>query len=355
MKERLAKLPRYLVFLPLILFVILLYGGILQRFVPALSVGGTKYTSAQFNYWYYESYLDYVDAHYDELDALGLDTSRPLDKQQREGGQTWEDYFRLQAEETLRQTEALLAVADEYGVSLEAEDLPEYALRLADADAECAASGIKLDDYVRSYYGYSVTAANYKKQLLRETGADAVRAAVTESLRPTQAEAAAYAAEHPELDDYFTADVRVIWFAPAADRFTGETGDTQLADMQARAALLMERWAADGGGETAFAGLAVRYSEHDSAPDGGKLDSVRKGDLPETLDSWLFDPTRQSGDTTVSATADGLWVVYYRGAGVSAAELSARQLLLDERVEAWLGEREESIPVKELFGMQIAM
>ena len=50
---------------------------------------------------YYESYLDYVDARYDELDALGLDTGRPLDKQTRENGQTWEDYFRIQAEETL--------------------------------------------------------------------------------------------------------------------------------------------------------------------------------------------------------------------------------------------------------------
>jgi hypothetical protein len=355
MKERLAKLPRYLVFLPLILFAILLYGGILQRFIPALSVGGTKYTSAQFNYWYYESYLNYVDEHYDELDALGLDTDRALDKQQREDGQTWEDYFRLQAEETLRQTEALLAQADEYGISLEAEDLPEYAQRLADADAECETSGIDLDDYVHSYYGYSVTAANYKKQLLRETGADAVRAAVTASLQPTQEEAAAYAAEHPELDDYSTADIRVIWFAAATDRFTGETGDTQLTDMQARAELLMERWAANGGDETAFADLAVRYSEHDSAADGGRLDSVCKGELPETLDSWLFDSARQSGDTTVSASADGLWVIYYCGADVSAAELSARQLLQDERVEAWLSEQEESIQVKELFGMQIAM
>lgn len=39
MSKRLAHLPRYLVFLPLILFVILLYGGILQRFIPAVSVG----------------------------------------------------------------------------------------------------------------------------------------------------------------------------------------------------------------------------------------------------------------------------------------------------------------------------
>lgn len=355
MENRLAHLPRYLVFLPLILFLILLYGGILQRFVPALSVGEAKYTSAQFNYWYYENYLDYVDAHYDELDALGLDTSRPLDKQTRENGQTWEDYFRIRAEEMLRQTEVLLSLADEYDVSLNAEDLPEYDQRLADADAECAESGVKLDDYVRSYYGYSVTAANYKKQLLREAGADAVRAAVTESLQPTQAESEAYAAEHPELDDYRTANIRVVWFAPAADRFTGETGDTQLDDMQARTDLLLERWSENGGDETAFANLAARYSEQDSALDGGRMDCVQKGTLPESLDSWLFDPIRESGDVTTSVTADGVWVVYYCSSGASAAVLTAQQLLLDERVEAYLGEQEQSIQVKELFGMRIAM
>ena len=355
MKKRLAHIPRYILFVPLIIFVILLYGGILQRFVPAVSVGTTKYTAAQFNYWYFEGYLDYVDTHYDELETLGLDTSRALDKQSMDENQTWEDYFRVLAEDRLQETEALLALADEYGISLTAEDLPEYSQRLAEADAECAESGSSLDDLVRSYYGYTMTVANYKNQLLRETGADAVLNAVTASLEPSQTDIEAYTASHPELDDYNTANIRLIWFSPATDRFTNETGDTQILDMLAKTQLLLERWNEAGGDEDAFAELARRYSEHESASNGGEIDGVLKGELCEELDDWLSSSERQSGDFTTNVTADGIWVVYYRGAGTSAAEIAARQALLDERVKAFLTEQKQSYSVKERFGMRIAM
>lgn len=355
MSKRLAHLPRYLVFLPLILFVILLYGGILQRFIPAVSVGEKKYTAAQFNYWYYEAYLSYVDEHYDELDDLGLDTGTALDKQSTATGQTWEDYFRVQAEHNLQETEALLALADTYNVSLKAEDLPEYAQRLASADAECTESGISLEDYVRSYYGYSVTVANYKKQLLKEVGADAVREAIEASLAPSDADAKAYVAGHKELDDYRTANIRVVWFPAATDRFTGETGDTQLADMQCRVELFLNRWKEQGGDASAFASMAERYSEHESAADGGQLNGVVKNELSTALEDWLFDSSRQEGDVTTAVTDEGSWIVYYCGQGESAAELSAKQILLEQNVEDYLTQQEENFPVKERFGMQIAM
>lgn len=355
MSKRLAHLPRYLVFLPLILFVILLYGGILQRFIPAVSVGEKKYTAAQFNYWYYEAYLSYVDEHYDELDDLGLDTGTALDKQSTATGQTWEDYFRVQAEHNLQETEVLLALADTYNVSLKAEDLPEYAQRLASADAECTESGISLEDYVRSYYGYSVTVANYKKQLLKEVGADAVREAIEASLAPSDADAKAYVAGHKELDDYRTANIRVVWFSAATDRFTGETGDTQLADMQCRVELFLNRWKEQGGDASAFASMAERYSEHESAADGGQLNGVVKNELSTALEDWLFDSSRQEGDVTTAVTDEGSWIVYYCGQGESAAELSAKQILLEQNVEDYLTQQEENFPVKERFGMQIAM
>jgi hypothetical protein len=355
MSKRLAQLPRYIIFLPLILFVILLYGGILQRFVPALSVGESKYSAAQFNYWYYESYLNYVDEHYDELDELGLDTNTALDKQQRESGQTWEDYFRVQAESKLQEVETLLSLADDYGVSLRADDLPEYAQRLADAEAECEESGIDLEDYVRSYYGYSVTVANYKKQLLRDVGADAVRKAIEDSLTPTEEDAVAYAAEHPDLEDYTTANIRVIWFSASTDRFTGEVGETQLSDMQSKVDLLLERWNQNGGDEAAFGEMAERYSEHESAASGGSLTGVEKGQLTDSLDTWLFDEERQAGDYTTSVTSDGVWVIYYCGAGDSKAVLTAKQLLLEQRTEDYLAPLEQNFSVKERFGMQIAM
>lgn len=355
MKNRLAHLPRYLIFVPLILFIALLYGGVLQRFVPALAVGETHYTAAQFNYWFYECYLTYVDEHYDELDELGLDTGKALDKQERDDGSTWEDFFRRRAEDRLQEVEALLLLADDYGVSLKADDLPEYSVRLASAQAECEESGITLDDFAHSYYGYSVTAKNYQSQLLREVGADAVLKAITTSLEPGEPEIAAYAENHSELDNYLTADVRVIFFAPVKDRFSGETEAAQLDDMEAKSQLLVERWISKGGDEIAFAEMAARYSEDDTAVDGGLKKCVTKGELPNVLEDWLFDSTRIAGDITTSVTTDGVWIVYYCGSGQDASLLSARQILLDESVEALLDEKEQELPLIERFGMQIAM
>lgn len=355
MKNQLRRLPVYIVVLPLIVFVTCLYGGVFQRFVPALAVGNGNYTAAEFNYWFYERYLSFVDEHYDELDSLGLSTKSALDRQQYADGETWEDYFRLDAEEELRRTDALLSLAGEYGVGLDADSLPGYAELMARTEAERQESGQTLEDYIHSYYGASVSVDIFEQQALRLTGAQAVEEAIKATLEPADSEISAYAAAHPETGDYLTADLLEVCCAPAKDRQTGQTGETQLADMKARLEQLQARWKEFGGDEAAFSRLAVSYSDGETAADGGLLKNLRKGTLPDALDRWTFDEPRNPGDVTSLVTEDGVWLVYYRSAGASVAWEDARQALIDEQYEALISEAVKDVSVRERFGMRIAM
>lgn len=79
--------------------------------------------------------------------------------------------------------------------------------------------------------------------------------------------------------------------------------------------------------EAAFKDLAHLYSQDEaSALDGGGYSRVKKGELPENLDAWCFDPERKSGDTTAIIDDNGVHILYFSGrleeAQVAAADES---------------------------------
>ena len=75
--------------------------------------------------------------------------------------------------------------------------------------------------------------------------------------------------------------------------------------------------------EAAFKDLAHLYSQDEaSALDGGGYNRVKKGELPENLDAWCFDPARQSGDTTAITDDNGVHILYFSGR-LEEAEVAA--------------------------------
>lgn len=349
--KKTSSFPMYFLILPLVIVITLIYGGLVQRILPAVEVDGETYSVPEFNYYYFTEYLDFTDENYDQLEALGLDTSRALDRQSCQGYDSWEDYFKTAALERMAEVSLLLEQAEANGYAFTESDLRPYQEELDGIDAHCASAGITFESYLQAYYEASMTEDVFLEQLERDVRASAYKQALMSGFEPGEDAVAQWLAANPISDDYYLANLDVIWFEAVDDRFSGEFGKTQKADMEAKAQLLLDMWQEEGETETVFFSLAERFSESDVIT----YDNMDRGVLPEELDDWCFDSARQPGDTTWAVSEDGTWVIYYRGAGTAASQAEAVSQLLAQSYKEWYQEHSQGCVIRERFGMALAM
>ena len=99
------------------------------------------------------------------------------------------------------------------------------------------------------------------------------------------------------LDETPSADVRVI--IPTEDK-TGEE--------------ILEEWKNGAATEDSFAELCKKYTQDTSAVEnGGLFEQVTKTGMTEELSNWIFDNSRQAGDTVAITVSDTTYVLYYIG------------------------------------------
>ena len=99
------------------------------------------------------------------------------------------------------------------------------------------------------------------------------------------------------LDETPSADVRVI--IPTEDK-TGEE--------------ILEEWKNGAATEDSFAELCKKYTQDTSAVEnGGLFEQVTKTGMTEELSNWIFDSSRQAGDTVAITVSDSTYVLYYIG------------------------------------------
>lgn len=114
-----------------------------------------------------------------------------------------------------------------------------------------------------------------------------------------------------------------------------------------QAQTLLDGWKRDRKtGEAAFAELAHKHSQDPlTALDGGVLRNLRQGQLIEPLDSWCFDPARQSGDTTIVRSDYGIHILYF-SASREQAQVEAEQQLRRQALGEILDEARRAYPVE---------
>lgn len=139
---------------------------------------------------------------------------------------------------------------------------------------------------------------------------------------------------------------------------TGEiTGDAALA-AQTEANALLDEWKADPT-EDNFAAMANEHSEDGGSNTvGGLYDNVVYGEVVPEIEDWLFDESRQPGDTEVvyvtSTNYSGAHVLYYVGEGEQYNISIAENLQKQEDYDAWMAEREADYEVDTKFAFRFA-
>lgn len=150
-------------------------------------------------------------------------------------------------------------------------------------------------------------------------------------------------------DDTPTVDVRHILISamPEDDKSTTDVDESKNAPTDAdyaaaekKAQELLDEWKNSGASVEEFAKLAETHSaDSGSSTNGGLYEDVYPGRMIETFNDWIFDESREAGDTglvkNTESTTKGWHIIYFAGQNEHAYwELLAREAMWAADVES---------------------
>lgn len=140
--------------------------------------------------------------------------------------------------------------------------------------------------------------------------------------------------EQRYLDETLSADVRVI--IPTEDK----TGDE-----------ILEEWKNGAATEDSFAELCKKYTQDTSAVEnGGLFEQVTKTGMTEELSSWIFDSSRQAGDTVAITVSDATYVLYYIGQDQPEWKINIKNTLVSQAMTQYIDDITADITVEDPKG-----
>lgn len=274
----------YIILVPVVLLIILLNSGYLQRFLPACTVGGQRYNVTQYNFYYFDYYNDFLETHADELDALGYDPQQSASKQSYDGIISWKEFFQREAEAMLSETAYYCDLAEAAGYVFSEEELSGVAERLAENAAAGAQYGINTANYYISYYGAGMNEDRYAQELTRKVKAQAYKAHLEAEYVPDEAALSDYLAAEGGTE-YEAVNLRLITLDALPDRATGEVGEAQLRALEEKLARLEYRYESG----VSFEELQAAFSTCAVGNAAGEVTAIRSAALPDVLTALLLD------------------------------------------------------------------
>ena len=144
----------------------------------------------------------------------------------------------------------------------------------------------------------------------------------------------AVAFEKRYLDETPSADVRVI--IPTEDK-TGEE--------------ILEEWKSGAATEDSFAELCKKYTQDTSAVEnGGLFEQVTKPGMTEELSNWIFDNSRQAGDTVAITVSDTTYVLYYIGQDQPEWKINIKNTLVSDTMSQHMQDITADVTVEDPKG-----
>ncbi len=298
----------------LIVVVILVNSTLFYTTTTAVEIGGTNYTTAEFNYFYYTAYYNFVNNYSDYLSYFGLDTSQPLGSQDYSDDQTWEDYFKEQALTSLEEITMFCDMAEDAGYTLSEEDQAQVEESIASLE-EAAASYeyTDIDLYCAAAYGRGSNLATVRAMIEKSVLASSYAEEFYYSnFTYTEEELEANYEENKDSYDYIT--YRSFFFSGAADEEAGIDEETAMETARTNA----EAMAADAVDDITFADLAYNYADEDSKSTYEDEDATESTATGASITSsysafaeWLLSDERQEFDVTTAQTTNGYYVVMF--------------------------------------------
>ena len=365
------------------LVIVLLNTNLLYRGTTAVTIGGEKYTNAEFQYYYYSELMSFQT---DNAAIVGMlfDTSTDLGKQDFDPdmaaalgmtlpesmgdgeGASWEDYFRAAALDNMREVTALYTAATAAGYTLSEDDAATIDETIASLETAAEAYGWKDGDaYASVIYGKGVKLDTVRKLMERASIASAYAEDQYDSYEYSSEELNEYYDEYADVFDtlsfeyYLVSAERVETTETVTDEETGEeteetteavTEETMAeAEENANAILDAFEFEPDSHSEQHHASFAEAITEVMGEEAGEPSDyTLTQGYyvsqyLNGELGDWVLDSARQPGDETIIESADNGYyaVVFYGRSDNDVDTVSFRHILIKAVDEDGDGEYSE--------------
>lgn len=345
----------WIVIFPAVMVLILLNMGLPQRFFKAVTVNGTGYSIAAFNYYFYDEYYSFVAEHEENLP---FSLKKNLKKQDYDENQSWQDYFHAQALDALYETAYLNQAASREGWKISESEQTQIDQKLKEKQQEitayCEKNNLSDEDkYYTQMYDAGMTKEEFFDQYTAQLKAEVYKKDLIDSLQISDEEIKQTAAKEETAQ---AVTVGVIRLKAANDRKTGKVTDRQLNNVKIRGENILKYWKhLDSRNEDAFTTMFQNWSAAaDTDQQDGIYRCVVKADLPDEIQSWCMDTSRKSGDITVITDEQGAWVVWYEKEDQGALEL-ARKDLEKEKYDSWLSAQADNAAGQEhMIAMVIA-
>ncbi|MBO4750774.1 MAG: hypothetical protein J5546_10690 [Lachnospiraceae bacterium] len=270
-----------------------------------ITVGDEKLTRVEFDYDYMTVVNNYISSYYQYLSWFGLDPSQDLSKQTYSGDRTWKDYFEEMTVDSIRESKALKADAQQAGFTYDVTE--EYNQILEQQKANAADSGITLKKYLQANFGSYATQQRIKPFIEEAIFVNAYHKKLSEDMTPSEAEVTAkYESDKRSYDSVDYRITQIDAQLPTepteladpveetdAETEEGEEEETTYTPSQAE----IDKAMSDAKAQATAARPFVNQ-------DGKEVKNLQYDSTNSIIRDWLFDDARFEGETQIFEDAD---------------------------------------------------
>ena len=325
-RKKLITTVAAIVVIVLIVLGVVFNSNLFYTGTTALKIGDTNYTTADFNYEYFNTYYNTYTSlqnSYGSYASMFLNTNESLDKQQYSEDQTWDEHFEEEAITQLKQMTILNDMADAENWELNAEQKAEIEANIDSLKTSAAqANYTDYRAYIRALYGKGFTEERLRKLLQKSYRATYYSQYLSDKWMNSYSDA--------ELDEYYdsvSSDYDLVSFMSYtvnAEEDEENGIDAESAKAQAKTIADEIKAARD---QATFADAVYRFAPEDEKAAYEKEDAcLHRYAAPAGINntewrSWLTDPARQAGDTTIIEFSTGYHVLLFLESSDNSYEL----------------------------------
>ncbi|MEG2745330.1 MAG: peptidylprolyl isomerase [Oscillospiraceae bacterium] len=292
----------------------------------AVKVGDESFSAAEYGFYYKSAYYGFVNQYGDYIEAIGLDTTKPLSSQPYgEDGQTWADFFKENALTTMKNETMLWAEAQKAGFKLSEADQKALDTNLEGLKTAYTQTDFpSANKYFAANYGKGCTLKVVSKLLERGTIAQAYKAEMQKSFSFTDAELETNYKDNADSYDNFNyisyfVDGSVPEETPEPDAASGtdipaespEPSAEPTPKLDSKSAMEAAKKTANTIVDTSktaqdFTKTVLALTQKDASET-----TTAGSQLNAEFAKWLQDPARKEGDKTVIEAETGYYALYF--------------------------------------------
>ncbi len=207
-----------------------LSSGVIEKNTVAAKTENYTVTTAMLNYLYNTNYQNLVSSAGSYLEALGLDTEKPLDEQKYAGDDTWHDYMLDSTRSQLTDALILCEAANAAGCKLDDEDKADIDKTIETIASYAKQYGYTTKLYIKAVYGSSVSENDIRSCLEILSLAEKYQSELVDTYDYNEEDWATYFAENEK--DFLKVDYLMYKFE-AEKEDKKEDSETTTADEKA--------------------------------------------------------------------------------------------------------------------------